>query len=87
MGIEFKNDGDCKKFTLDRSLSIYSHTNTLNYESRNITTFKGGETYRFGFQLQKKTGEWSEPIFMNDVKNDFYPKTSIYENQLNLVHA
>ena len=85
--VVFKNDGEYKKIVLDRAMSIYSHTNTLNDESRNITTFKGGETYRFGFQLQKKTGEWSEPIFIEDFENNCYPKTSIYENQLNLVYA
>ena len=87
MGITFQHDdGTLKISQLDHTDGIYSHTNTLNQNLREITTFKGGETYRFGFQLQKKTGEWVEPIFLNDVKNDLYPKTSVDDN-MNLVYA
>lgn len=35
----------------------------------NTSTFKYGQTYRFGLQFQYKTGEWSEPIYINDFKN------------------
>lgn len=87
MGISYHNDGELKKITLDTASSIYSHTNMLNYSHRQATTFKGGETYRFGFQLQKKTGDWTEPIFMNDVLNDCYPKTDIFQNDVNLTYA
>jgi len=48
---------------------------TKNQEE--ITTFKGGETYRFGIQLQTETGEWSNPIYIDDIKNTLYPKTTI----------
>lgn len=54
---------------------INSHTLTLG-NKRDITTFKGGETYRFGFQLQKTTGEWTEAIFLDDEENDVYPSAS-----------
>ena len=37
--------------------------------SHDIKTFKYLETYRFGLQFQHITGKWSEPIWVNDVKN------------------
>jgi len=86
MGISFKADAK-KQLTLDHTTGIYSHTNMLNHSLREMSTFKGGETYRFGFQLQKRTGEWSEPIFMNDVLNPVYPSTSIASDNINLVYA
>ena len=50
-----------------------------------ITTFKGGDIYRFGIQLQKKTGEWSEPIYLDDVVNTRYPYQTIDSSQANKV--
>lgn len=32
----------------------------------NPTGFKRGERYRFGIQLQHKSGKWSDPIFLKD---------------------
>lgn len=84
MGISFVAG---KQLILDHTTGIYSHTNGLNYSLSEMSTFKGGETYRFGFQLQKKTGEWTEPIFMNDVTNPLYPKTSVSSDIINLVYA
>lgn len=87
MGITYENDGVYKQMTLNHSDGVYVNTNNLNWNQRQISTFKGGETYRFGFQLQKATGEWSEPIFMNDVTNVKYPSTSLYSDIINLVYA
>lgn len=42
--------------------------NYINQLSKNTSTFKHGETYRLGIQLQYRTGEWSEPIFVKDAK-------------------
>jgi hypothetical protein len=75
--IDFYNTDSTKRLDFDRPTSVYSYTPQFNKNSYEITTFKGGETYRFGFQLQKATGEWSEPVFLNDVKNDKYPNTSM----------
>lgn len=74
--IEFKQD-ETKVITLDKTNGVYSHTNMLNKNQEEITTFKGGETYRFGIQLQKKTGEWLEPIYLGDKENTLYPKVDI----------
>lgn len=87
IGITFENDGNKKSFTLDHTTGIYSHTNMLTHNLREISTFKGGETYRFGFQLQKKTGEWSEPIFMDDVTNSLYPATKVTSDVISLIYA
>ena len=45
--------------------TIYKWQNQLQ-ASHSITTFKTGETYRLGVQLQKDTGKWSEPIWIGD---------------------
>lgn len=45
-------------------LSILTATN--NGYSVNPTGFKRGERYRFGIQLQYKSGKWSDPIFLKD---------------------
>lgn len=37
-----------------------------DYYTKNTATFKNGETYRLGCRFQYKTGEWSEPIWVDD---------------------
>lgn len=63
-----------------KTLEFPDHTNnyssdyTLSHgDSSTITTFKGGEYYRFGYQLQTKTGEWSDPVYLEDKQNTYYP--------------
>ena len=48
----------------------YSYANQLKYPSNRIRTFKYLETYRFGIQFQHSTGKWSEPVWINDARND-----------------
>ncbi len=86
-GIVYSNTDTAKQIVLDHSYSIYTNTNMLNKSLREISTFKGGEKYRFGFQLQKRTGEWSEPIFLGDKENELYPRTNVYSDTINLVDA
>lgn len=77
-----------KKLVLDIAKGIYSYTNEMkDGGDKDITTFKGGETYRFGFQLQKKDGEWLDPVFIGDYENGVYPVTSVYDNTVRLVTA
>ena len=47
----------------------YSYESQLKFDSNKIKTFKYLETYRFGIQAQHYTGKWSEPIWINDVRN------------------
>jgi len=61
--------------------SFYSYKHQLVNNSQQITTYKYGETYRFGVQLQKPTGEWSEPIFIKDETNNVYPQSTNLSSQ------
>lgn len=47
----------------------YPYDNQLKLSSYDIKAFKYLETYRFGVQFQHVTGKWSEPIWVNDVRN------------------
>ena len=67
--------------------SFYSNTHQLVHNAREITTFKAGEIYRFGFQLQKATGEWLEPVFIDDAVNDKYPNSQLYSTVMQLTSA
>lgn len=55
--------------TADRPISLpaqdveYVYANQL---SENTLTFKRGETYRLGCRFQHKSGEWSEPVWVDD---------------------
>lgn len=88
MTISFRNSGLDSKIVdygilHSGSNDMYIKSNTLVKGSRrNITTFKGGEYYRFGFQLQKNTGEWSDPIFMNDKQNTLYPDMFVSSSEV-----
>lgn len=85
-GISFKR-GNVKHLKMKHASGTYTQTFMLDKNQEQITTFKGGETYRLGFQLQKKTGEWSEPIFIDDIENPHYPNTSMYEDNYFLPYA
>ena len=58
---------------------IYNYNTQLDLNSYEITTLKGGETYRFGIQFQNKIGKWSEVIWINDAKVNLYPKANVPE--------
>lgn len=49
---------------------VYNYNPKLNLPSNKTKTFKFGETYRFGIQLQDKKGTWTAPIWLGDYKND-----------------
>ena len=90
--VTFSTDADIKMVKRDKESpndkeGFYSYQSQLNNSRRQITTFKGGEIYRFGFQLQKKTGEWSEPILLGDYENDKYPASKVYEDNIPLSFA
>lgn len=48
--------------------------------SYQFKTFKYLEYYRFGIQAQHYTGKWSEPIWINDVRNTVHIDTTFYED-------
>ena len=73
VNIRFNHGASVKSYTSSSGKGLYSYESQLGKNQEEISTFKGGEWYRFGFQLQKKTGEWTEPVFLKDVKNHLYP--------------
>ena len=65
-----------KPLALDHTYGVYANTHQLrNHSQREITTFKGGEWYRFGMQLQMANGQWSDPIYLDTKQNTVYPNT------------
>lgn len=87
--IEFKIDDGLKTIDfLGVEEGIYPYRNSLDAKSlRDISTFKGSELYRFGYQLQKKTGEWTDPIFISDKENTIYPKIVSGTHRVQLPYA
>ena len=83
-----ENGSTLKTLNVDPVSGIYSYTNLMrDYNQRQMSTFKGGEWYRLGFQLQTQAGEWTEPIFIKDVQNNKYPDTSVYSDAIKLPYA
>ena len=74
--IEYNRNKPSKSVPIPQSYELYKYDIQLGKSQEAITTFKGGETYRFGIQLQRKTGEWTYPIFIEDVTNTLYPSVS-----------
>lgn len=73
-GISFYNDihGSAPA---DVHSGYYSHENQLKFSSNDITGFRRGEEYRFGFQAQDSTGHWSDVWWIGDKENtSAYPK-------------
>lgn len=58
----------------------YPYSNQLKMNSYQFKTFKYLEWYRFGIQAQHYTGKWSEPIWINDVKNTVHIDTTFYNS-------
>ena len=74
-------NGDMKEINLEDSTNtIYKNTFELQESQQTISTFKGGEIYRFGFQLKDKYGVWTNPIFIDDFTNNCYPQINKSNN-------
>lgn len=58
----------------------YPYSNQLKMNSYQFKTFKYLEYYRFGIQAQHYTGKWSEPIWINDVRNNVPINTTFYSS-------
>lgn len=58
----------------------YPYNNQLKMNSYQFKTFKYLEYYRFGIQAQHYTGKWSEPVWINDVRNTVHIDTTFYED-------
>lgn len=53
---------------------LYPYENQLTLSSSQITTFKGGELYRFGLVFTKNDGTQSDAFWIGDAINPLYPK-------------
>lgn len=62
--------------------SLYEYTHQLEYSSKQIKTFKGGEKYRFGLQFISDTGERSRVFWIGDKINHLYPKYDAASNTI-----
>lgn len=58
----------------------YPYSNQLKLNSYQFKTFKYLEYYRFGIQAQHYTGKWSEPIWINDVRNTVHIDATFYSS-------
>jgi hypothetical protein len=69
-----------KSITSPEPSGYYPYNSQLKFNSYQFKTFKYLEYYRFGIQAQHYTGKWSEPIWINDVKNTVHIDTTFYNN-------
>ena len=53
--------------------SVYNYENQLLYTSSRITTFKGGEKYRFALKFQMSDGTETDAFWIGDAENSLYP--------------
>ena len=52
----------------------YPYENQLKYTNAQITTFKGGEKYRFALRFYRKNGTYSKAFWIGDKVNPYYPR-------------
>lgn len=71
---------DYKHLDFPEPKGHYPYNNQLKLNSQQFKTFKYLEWYRFGIQAQHYTGKWSEPIWINDVRNETHIETTFYNN-------
>ena len=68
---------------IEQDDSTYPYKIQLNKSSRNLKHFKGGETYRIGVQFKDTKGNYTQPVWLGDYKNDLYPT----QNKLPYIEA
>ena len=74
-----------KSISSPEAKGYYPYSNQLKMNSYQFKTFKYLEYYRFGIQAQHYTGKWSEPIWINDVRNTVHINTIFYsDNKIGL---
>ena len=52
----------------------YPYDNQLQYTNAQITTFKGGEKYRFALRFVRSNGTMSKSFWIGDKVNPYYPQ-------------
>lgn len=51
----------------------YPYSSQLQYTNAQISTFKGGEKYRFALRFVRSNGTMSKPFWIGDKVNPYYP--------------
>lgn len=69
-----------KKISSPEIKGYYPYVNQLSMNAYQFKTFKYLEYYRFGIQAQYYTGKWSEPIWINDVRNTKHIDSKFYNS-------
>lgn len=69
-----------KSISSPEAKGYYPYSNQLKMNSYQFKTFKYLEYYRFGIQAQHYTGKWSEPIWINDVRNTVHIDTTFFSS-------
>ena len=69
-----------KSISSPEARGYYPYSNQLKINSYQFKTFKYLEYYRFGIQAQHYTGKWSEPIWINDVRNTVHIDTTFFSS-------
>lgn len=69
-----------KSISSPEAKGYYPYSNQLKMNSYQFKTFKYLEYYRFGIQAQHYTGKWSEPIWINDVRNTVHIDTTFFNS-------
>ena len=64
---------DVKDIPYVKDEGTYSYENQLRYTSSGITTFKGGEKYRFALKFQLDDGTETPAFWIGDKENWLYP--------------
>lgn len=60
---------------------LYPYENQLKNSSSRITTFKGGEKYRFALRFRRKDGTESSAMWIGDKVNPYYPMIDYSDNK------
>ena len=67
-------DGDAASIPYVENAGLYPNNNQLELTSSKITTFKGGEKYRFGLMFRTDNGKNSTTFWIGDKVNPYYPE-------------
>ncbi len=73
-----------KTFSYPEGTGVYLYENQLKYNSDIITTFKGGEYYRFGIQFMTAKGQWSQVFYVADIQNTVYPVINLADHTVSI---
>jgi len=69
----FLTDSEDENIPLPELEGTYPYISQLQYPNSRITTFKGGEKYRFAVRFRKPSGTTTQAYWIGDKENALYP--------------